>query len=476
MGNALARSKIVSALGAMNADSDLGDTQGGTDPGDDFEHGLYKRAKRSCTATSGEAMVKAASEAAGDVASAIIAASDDTESSRHTAASRSSPKYNLSQEKERKRERNKILARKTRIKKKAELYILRTQVCTLQEENDALKNILRQRLPPPIVGTILDQCKANLPENVVNSVQELISRSGGLSNVEEAKNVAKAKFHPRKHTKKAFCISNATVPGNPIIYANQGFCELTGYPIHQVLGKNCSFLQGPGTNPKDVQALVEQMASGKDAFATLLNYRQDGSTFWNQIQVAPMLGLDGKIKLFVGVQLEVTERNENVVLGAPHQDRVSADTAVTELHDGDYDIMNMNMVLQTMDTPVQMTPMLSSQNPRLLLSAGRIGENEMCPEDDGLGIGLNTIVDDDADADTHDKPKSSFNILNALINMGTTLDERKGKAKIDAGGYSASTVNKGQISTDSGSLTSGYQTSTSDGSSKSHPYSHENSA
>ena len=61
MGNALARSKIVSALGAMNADSDLGDTQGGTDPGDDFEHGLYKRAKRSCTATSGEAMVKAAS-------------------------------------------------------------------------------------------------------------------------------------------------------------------------------------------------------------------------------------------------------------------------------------------------------------------------------------------------------------------------------------------------------------------------------
>lgn len=103
-----------------------------------------------------------------------------------------------------------------------------------------------------------------------------------------------------------FCLSDPSLPDNPIVYCSDGFCKLSGYKKNQVLGRNCRFLQGPGTDQAAVDIIRKGIAQGSDISVCLLNYKADGSTFWNQFFVAALRDADGVITNYVGVQCEVT--------------------------------------------------------------------------------------------------------------------------------------------------------------------------
>jgi PAS domain S-box-containing protein len=97
------------------------------------------------------------------------------------------------------------------------------------------------------------------------------------------------------------------LPDNPIVYASQGFLDLTGYTADQIIGRNCRFLQGPGTDPAAVDIIRRGVALGEDTSVCLLNYRADGVPFWNQFFVAALRDSDGNIVNYVGVQCKVDE-------------------------------------------------------------------------------------------------------------------------------------------------------------------------
>ena len=94
----------------------------------------------------------------------------------------------------------------------------------------------------------------------------------------------------------------------PIVYATQGFLNLTGYTLDQVLGRNCRFLQGPETDPKAVEKIRRSIEEGSDMSVCLLNYRVDGSTFWNQFFIAALRDASGNITNYVGVQCKVSDQ------------------------------------------------------------------------------------------------------------------------------------------------------------------------
>lgn len=77
-----------------------------------------------------------------------------------------------------------------------------------------------------------------------------------------------------------FILTNPNLPGCPIIYASPGFLELTGYEASQVMGKNCRFLQGPGTDPVAVSIIRNNLKYGRDTSVCILNYKADGKPFW----------------------------------------------------------------------------------------------------------------------------------------------------------------------------------------------------
>ncbi|KAL0045440.1 hypothetical protein WJX82_006704 [Trebouxia sp. C0006] len=110
-----------------------------------------------------------------------------------------------------------------------------------------------------------------------------------------------------RHT---FVVADATLPDCPLVYASDGFLQMTGYTAEEVLGHNCRFLQGEGTDPKEVVTLREAVKYGNACSVRLLNYRKDGTPFWNLLTMTPIKTEDGTVSKYVGVQVDVTSKTE----------------------------------------------------------------------------------------------------------------------------------------------------------------------
>nr|AML79162.1 putative LOV domain-containing protein [Urtica dioica] len=109
---------------------------------------------------------------------------------------------------------------------------------------------------------------------------------------------------------QTFVVSDATKPDFPIMYASAGFFKMTGYTSKEVVGRNCRFLQGSGTDSEELAKIRETLQSGGSYCGRILNYKKDGTPFWNLLTVAPIKDETGKILKFIGMQVEVSKHTE----------------------------------------------------------------------------------------------------------------------------------------------------------------------
>ena len=109
-------------------------------------------------------------------------------------------------------------------------------------------------------------------------------------------------------TELSFTISDPARDQNPLVWVNPAFTRLTGYDLDEVLGRNCRFLQGPNTDPTSISRIRSALADERPITEVLLNYRRDGTAFWNQVSISPVFDGSGNVVNFVGVQADVTER------------------------------------------------------------------------------------------------------------------------------------------------------------------------
>lgn len=95
---------------------------------------------------------------------------------------------------------------------------------------------------------------------------------------------------------------------NIIIFTNEGFTNLTGYSAQEAIGKNCRFLQGKDTNPETIVEIRKCIAEHKNFEGEILNYKKDGTPFWNLLRITPVLDDSGKLTQFIGFQTDITKR------------------------------------------------------------------------------------------------------------------------------------------------------------------------
>lgn len=105
-------------------------------------------------------------------------------------------------------------------------------------------------------------------------------------------------------------IADARLPDLPLIYINDGFEKITGYKAREVVGRSCRFLQGAERDQEALETLRGALKEGRACDVRLLNFRKDGSPFWNELHVSPVYNEDNVLTHFVGIQIDVTDRVE----------------------------------------------------------------------------------------------------------------------------------------------------------------------
>lgn len=269
------------------------------------------------------------------------------------------------------RDRNREHAKRSRIRKRVLLDTLQDQLAALRAQNVRLRRVVADRLPGELAARVLLKCtteestllgdgdlvsvssagssgddrgggggggKGHFKPSALTSsiaagvVQQQRSNAsakgkssggddaGGSSSVGSKKVLMEPDYRLISSlitSQQNFVLSDPSLPDNPIVYASDGFCRLSGYRRQDVLGRNCRFLQGPGTDQAALNVIRQGLAEGRDISVCLLNYRADGSPFWNQFFLGALKDAQGQVVNYVGVQCEV-----NVLPIAEIKDRV----------------------------------------------------------------------------------------------------------------------------------------------------------
>lgn len=149
------------------------------------------------------------------------------------------------------------------------------------------------------------------PELVARSVRSAIRFEQVQREKEDALKALSVRDNAIAAASSGIVISDASLPDYPMIYVNPAFLAMTGYTEAEAVGHNCRFLQGPGTDPNAVRELREAVLEKRRVQTLTLNYRKDGTEFWNEIIISPVQDAHGEVTHFIGVQTDVTARQRS---------------------------------------------------------------------------------------------------------------------------------------------------------------------
>src|SRR3989339_2253022 len=93
-----------------------------------------------------------------------------------------------------------------------------------------------------------------------------------------------------------------------IVYLNPAFERITGYSHDELIGKNCSFLQGSDKDQPGLDQIRQALKTHTSCRAVIRNYRKDGTMFWNELYLSPVRDESGKVAHYVGIAADITER------------------------------------------------------------------------------------------------------------------------------------------------------------------------
>ncbi|MGB3672487.1 MAG: PAS domain S-box protein [Phormidesmis sp.] len=113
------------------------------------------------------------------------------------------------------------------------------------------------------------------------------------------------------HTAGGLIIFDAQQTDLPIIYVSSGFESLTGYCAHEVIGRNCRFLEGVEPDQISAQELQQAIASGRGSKVLLRNYRKGGDAFWSEVTLSPIINTAGTVTHYVRTQIDITHYIES---------------------------------------------------------------------------------------------------------------------------------------------------------------------
>ena len=117
-------------------------------------------------------------------------------------------------------------------------------------------------------------------------------------------------FAAIESTRMPMLVTDPRHHDNPIVFANKAFLSMSGYSAEEIIGSNCRFLQGPDTDQNTISSIREAIASRNEVTTEILNYRKDGSSFWNALFISPVYNKQQELVYYFASQLDVSRRRD----------------------------------------------------------------------------------------------------------------------------------------------------------------------
>ncbi|MET0309241.1 MAG: histidine kinase famiy protein [Sphingomonas sp.] len=237
-------------------------------------------------------------------------------------------------------------------------------------------------------------------------------------------------FAALQMTRMPMIITDPQQPDNPIVFANKAFLDLTGYTEPEIMGRNCRFLQGADTDRNAVRDLRDAVAREEAISLEILNYRRDGTPFWNAVFVAPVYDDSGALIYFFASQLDVTRRrsSEQAFRQAQKMEAIGQLTAGLA-----HDFNNLLQVVAG-NLDIVMGGELTDQHRRLLGNAGRAAERGAKLTRQLLAFARKTRLEPksvDLNQLIHEFGDMLDNTVGAQIKLVTALERRLPAIDID---------------------------------------------
>lgn len=230
----------------------------------------------------------------------------------------------------RRQARNRISAKRSRLRKESLTSALKDANRKLEEENRIMRDYLQK-----LTGQTVFLRQEGL------SLTEPRLTPGGLSpvNLKDAISRTRTPLNSEgvclvqclESSEKSFILTDNQQPDNPITFASEHFFRLTGFSKADVIGRNCRFLQGALTNYRTVTSIRNGVAAGEDVAVTLVNYKKSCIPFWNQLLVFALRDGVGRIVNFLGIQSAV--KSQKVIAKLKLSDAQSSTESTTSASD-----------------------------------------------------------------------------------------------------------------------------------------------
>ncbi|MFA6162403.1 MAG: response regulator [Methylobacter sp.] len=137
---------------------------------------------------------------------------------------------------------------------------------------------------------------------------QYVSIRTDISHIKEAELRLRLLERAMEASASSISIADACAFDMPLIYVNPSFERITSYSRDEVIGRNCRFLQGKEVDQPGLDEIRAVLREGRAGEALVHNYRKDGTPFWNDLRIAPVHDVQGRLTHFIGISDDVTER------------------------------------------------------------------------------------------------------------------------------------------------------------------------
>lgn len=155
-------------------------------------------------------------------------------------------------------------------------------------------------------------------------------------------------------------------PDGKTVSVNTAFERLTGYTSDELVGKFCSVLQGPETDPATPLAIRQALENKQSFNGEILNYRKDGTPFWNALFINPVWDDHGTLANFVGIQSDITAEKHKTQLLQLTEQAFNQSTEGITVTDASGSILRINHAFTKITGYTEVDVL--GKNPRVLQS------------------------------------------------------------------------------------------------------------